>query len=77
MRILDGRVTDIMEAKALMFKKDYIDVYSASWGPRDNGATMEGPSKYTKHALEEGARTVSIIVLSHCLIAWKNGHISL
>lgn len=33
--MLDGDVTDLVEAKALSFNRDYIDIYSASWGPDD------------------------------------------
>ncbi|CAH3192253.1 unnamed protein product [Porites evermanni] len=29
--------TDMTEAKALMFNRDYIDIYSNSWGPDDRG----------------------------------------
>jgi hypothetical protein len=31
-RMLDGIITDSLEAHALTFKMDYIDIYSASWG---------------------------------------------
>ena len=35
-----------------------IDIYSASWGPMDNGKTMEAPGKYCSAALEQGTRKV-------------------
>ena len=35
-----------MEAQALSFNRSYIDIYSASWGPDDNGKTVDGPGKY-------------------------------
>lgn len=41
-RILDGNIMDVLEAKALSFNRDHIDVYSASWGPDDNGQTIDG-----------------------------------
>ena len=41
--MLDGRVTDRLEAEALGFNRDYIDIYSCSWGPSDDGKTVEGP----------------------------------
>ncbi|XP_050390100.2 furin-like protease kpc-1 isoform X1 [Patella vulgata] len=53
-RILDGKVTDSLEAEALTFNMNYIDIYSASWGPKDNGATMEGPKFYGAAALRKG-----------------------
>ena len=58
-RILDGGVTDKLEAQALSYKRNYIDIYSASWGPRDDGATMEKPHTLTARALELGAQKVS------------------
>jgi hypothetical protein len=32
-----------MEADALSHASDYIDIYSSSWGPDDDGRTVEGP----------------------------------
>ena len=58
-RILDGRVTDRLEAKALLYNNDEIDIMSASWGPHDNGCTMEGPKQACLDALREGATKVS------------------
>lgn len=55
-RILDGKVTDALEAKALLFNNQLIDVYSASWGPQDNGRTMEGMKQATSEALREGVK---------------------
>lgn len=59
-RMLDGEVYDSIEAKALNYKNQFIDVMSASWGPRDDGMTMEGPGPATKDALEAGVKKVSI-----------------
>uniref|UniRef100_A0A3B3TN60 Proprotein convertase subtilisin/kexin type 5a n=1 Tax=Poecilia latipinna TaxID=48699 RepID=A0A3B3TN60_9TELE len=42
-RMLGGDVTDIVEAVSLNFRPQYIDIYLASWGPDDDGATLEGP----------------------------------
>lgn len=53
-RILDGTVTDALEAEALTFNNNYIDIYSASWGPNDDGSTMEGPRKLALEALQTG-----------------------
>ncbi|CAF5081042.1 unnamed protein product, partial [Rotaria socialis] len=30
-RLLDGEVTDLVESRALSFRPDLIDIYSASW----------------------------------------------
>nr|KAG5710956.1 hypothetical protein BaRGS_013690 [Batillaria attramentaria] len=56
-RVLDGAVTDSLEAEALRFNSDYIDIFSASWGPSDDGATMEAPHKLATDALQAGVQT--------------------
>ncbi|CAN9506834.1 unnamed protein product [Ophioblennius macclurei] len=53
-RMLDGDVTDIVEAKSLGIRPDYIHIYSASWGPKDDGMTVDGPGPLTKKAFEQG-----------------------
>uniref|UniRef100_A0A3Q3RBR9 P/Homo B domain-containing protein n=1 Tax=Monopterus albus TaxID=43700 RepID=A0A3Q3RBR9_MONAL len=53
-RLLDGSVTDAMEATALTFNMQFIDIYVCSWGPRDDGAEMDGPHSLTKQALQLG-----------------------
>ncbi|XP_027142876.1 proprotein convertase subtilisin/kexin type 4 isoform X2 [Larimichthys crocea] len=53
-RLLDGSVTDAMEATALTFNMHFIDIYVCSWGPRDNGAEMDGPHSLTEQALRLG-----------------------
>lgn len=55
-RMLDGDVTDAIEAWSLGLKKDYIDIYSSSWGPDDNGCTVDGPGPMAKKAFREGIR---------------------
>lgn len=49
-RMLDGTVNDAVEAKALGLNPDHIDIYSASWGPEDDGSTVDGPGKHHKEA---------------------------
>ncbi|VDN35416.1 unnamed protein product [Gongylonema pulchrum] len=41
-RMLDGKVTDRIEAEALSYNIDHIDIFSASWGPTDDGKTGRG-----------------------------------
>ncbi|KAG8184759.1 hypothetical protein JTE90_019355 [Oedothorax gibbosus] len=53
-RILDGPVTDVQEAIALVHALDYVDIYTASWGPNDDGKTTAGPGKLAKLAFEKG-----------------------
>lgn len=57
-RMLDGDVTDVVEAKSLGIRPDYIDIYSASWGPDDDGKTVDGPGPLAKQAFEEGIKKV-------------------
>ena len=40
--MLDGDVTDRVEAESLNYAMQHIDIYSASWGPDDDGETVEG-----------------------------------
>lgn len=47
-RMLDGSVNDAVEAKALGLNPHHIDIYSASWGPEDDGSTVDGPGKRIK-----------------------------
>lgn len=47
-------ITDSLEAYSFSFKTNYIDIYSSSWGPSDNGEVVEGPGRLTKFALEQG-----------------------
>lgn len=49
--------TDAMEALALQHNQQHIDIYSCSWGPEDNGWTMDGPGQLTKDQFTEGTRT--------------------
>lgn len=55
-RMLDGRVTDSVEAEAIAFNHKYVDIYSASWGPNDDGQTVEGPGKLAQKAFELGIK---------------------
>ena len=51
-RMLDGTVTDSLEALALAFAKDKVDIYSSSWGPNDDGKTVEAPGPLASKAME-------------------------
>ena len=57
--MLDGIVTDSLEAKALSFNIDHIDIFSASWGPSDDGTTLERPGRLASAAFEKGIREVN------------------
>ncbi|XP_076356681.1 furin-like protease 1, isoforms 1/1-X/2 isoform X3 [Tachypleus tridentatus] len=53
-RMLDGEVTDAVEAHSLSLFNQYIDIYSASWGPDDDGKTVDGPGHLATLAFKEG-----------------------
>ncbi len=53
-RILDGQILDILEARALSHARQHVDVYSASWGPDDNGRTVDGPGRLARRAIRDG-----------------------
>lgn len=58
-RMLDGIVTDAIEASSIGFHPDHVDIYSASWGPNDDGKTVEGPGRLAQKAFEYGIQKVS------------------
>ncbi|KAK2180746.1 hypothetical protein NP493_427g01043 [Ridgeia piscesae] len=53
-RMLDGDVTDAVEAHSLSLHPQHIDIYSASWGPDDDGRTVDGPATMAKKAFYDG-----------------------
>lgn len=61
--MLDGRITDRLEAEALQFNIQHVDIYSASWGPNDDGRTVEGPGTLAERAITNGIKNVSVCSL--------------
>ncbi|XP_032514726.2 neuroendocrine convertase 1-like [Danaus plexippus] len=55
-RMLDGRITDHVEGEAIGFAWDKVDIYSASWGPNDDGETVEGPGRLAMEAFKRGVQ---------------------
>nr|RLV76681.1 hypothetical protein DV515_00016740 [Chloebia gouldiae] len=53
-RMLDGSIMDIVEAQALSLQPQYIHIYSASWGPEDDGRTVDGPGVLAEAAFHRG-----------------------
>ncbi|GCC31166.1 proprotein convertase subtilisin/kexin type 4-like [Chiloscyllium punctatum] len=53
-RMLDGEITDVVEARSLSLNPQHIHIYSASWGPEDNGQTVEGPAVLASQAFLRG-----------------------
>lgn len=52
-------LSDVTEAQALSFQRDYVSIYSNSWGPPDNGFLVQGPGYYAGRVLKEGASKVA------------------
>lgn len=57
-RMLDGTITDIVEAQSLSLQPQHIHIYSASWGPEDDGRTVDGPGILTREAFRRGVTKV-------------------
>ncbi|XGW19896.1 hypothetical protein V3C99_003605 [Haemonchus contortus] len=55
-RMLDGKVSDGVEAASLSLNQDHIDIYSASWGPNDDGKSLDGPGPLAREAILRGIR---------------------
>lgn len=60
-RMLDGDVTDAVEGLSLSIRRNFVDIYSASWGPEDNGATVDGPGRIAMAAFRAGIKRVSLL----------------
>ncbi|XP_032296891.1 proprotein convertase subtilisin/kexin type 4 isoform X2 [Coturnix japonica] len=53
-RMLDGPITDIVEARSLSLQPQHIHIYSASWGPLDDGRHVDGPGVLAMKAFHNG-----------------------
>ena len=47
-------MTDSVEAGALSLNPNHVDIYTSSWGPNDDGRTIEGPAQRTQQVLIDG-----------------------
>lgn len=52
-------MTDLIEANSMGHEPNLIDIYSASWGPTDDGKTVDGPRNATMRAIVRGVNEVS------------------
>ncbi|OAF71882.1 hypothetical protein A3Q56_00350 [Intoshia linei] len=55
-RVLDGVITDPIESLCFTINVDKIDIYSASWGPKDDGMTMDKPRYHSTEAMKNGIK---------------------
>ena len=53
-RILSGSLTVSDEAAAITYEYHKNHIYSCSWGPRDDGRTMEAPPRLAWEAFKKG-----------------------
>ncbi|KAJ8978987.1 hypothetical protein NQ317_001460, partial [Molorchus minor] len=54
-RMLDQPyMTDLIEANSMGHEPNLIHIYSASWGPTDDGKTVDGPRNATMRAIVRG-----------------------
>ena len=60
LRMLDQPyMTDLIEANSMGHKPQSIHIYSASWGPTDDGKTVDGPRNATMRAIVKGVNEVA------------------
>lgn len=64
-RINLGYLLDVTEAQALSYNNDYVQIYSNSWGPPDNGFLVQGPGYYSGRTLKEGVSEVFVTKRYH------------
>ncbi len=57
MRLIAGASSDTTEAEAMAYLPQLIQIKSNSWGPVDDGATLEAPGSLTRAALASAVTT--------------------
>ena len=72
-RILDGGITDAQEAIAFSRNLHLNDIFSMSWGPDDDGKTVDGPHYLAKLALQAGVNYGRYGLGAIYLVASGNG----
>jgi subtilisin-like proprotein convertase family protein len=53
LRLADDITTDVQESGALSYHRNAISIYSNSWGPADDGQTLQGPGPQTLAAFQQ------------------------
>jgi proprotein convertase subtilisin/kexin type 2 len=56
-------MTDLIEANSMGHEPNLIDIYSASWGPTDDGKTVDGPRNATMRAIVRGVNEVRCSIM--------------
>jgi hypothetical protein len=57
-------MTDLIEANSMGHEPNLIDIYSASWGPTDDGKTVDGPRNATMRAIVRGVNEVNLLLFT-------------
>jgi subtilisin family serine protease len=57
LRLIAGPTDDALEAAALGYHQQDIDIYNSSWGPKDGLAWLTSPGPLTQNAIENGVRS--------------------
>lgn len=58
---MDDGSTDTREAKVLKYARNYVSIYSNSWGPADTGTFMEHLTNFVKRSLSKGIHQVKYL----------------
>lgn len=76
LRILDGPMSDTLEANAESYQRNINHIYSNSWGPPDNGVSMEAPGTLLRSALIDNVANGRSGLGNIYVWAIGNGHTS-
>lgn len=72
LRLIGAATTDAQEAEAMGWRNDIIQIKTNSWGPADDGLTLEGPGGMTLAALQTA--TTSGRGGKGTIILWAGGN---
>ena len=67
-------MTDLIEANSMGHEPNLIDIYSASWGPTDDGRTVDGPRNATMRSIVRGVNEVHNIHIFTIYLYKKGFH---
>lgn len=56
-------MSDINIANALTYRNDIVQIYSNSWGTRDDGSSVDGPGPMLQMVLQNAVEEVSVNML--------------
>ena len=69
-RLISCPISDIDIANALTYKNDIVDIYSNSWGPKDDGGTVNGPGLMLQAVIQNEVEQVTSTVGMYKKIAY-------